>query len=372
MWAAQQHALRAGRPPVFAPDQRGHGGTPLGTGDPSLDVVADDLARALDGHGIDSAVLAGSSMGGYVAMAFLRRHPGRDRRARPARHPRRGRRPRDGRRPPRVRGACRPRPCGRGARRDARRPRRRDHPGHPPDVVARVAAMVEAADPAAVAWCTAGDRGPARLVRRALGARASRHRHWAWVYRVTGSRCWIRPIRETRSTTRTATYARATSWRWAPFHPREARNVQVGGAGGPSVSGQVRGPRVAALAGEGDRRGGGQRVADGAHDLVDGRGGQRRDVGRYGDIDVAGRVGGDGRPGRVRWGPRSSGSRPVRRRWVLSGATPVPAWATGVARRAQHRRQRGAGEEVEDRVTGRAGRRGQVGRRPGRWGRARR
>ncbi|MEJ8642023.1 alpha/beta fold hydrolase [Streptomyces sp. MS1.HAVA.3] len=61
------------------PDQRGFGRVPLplGSEPPSLDLVADDLARTLDGHGIGRFLLVGSSMGAYTAMAFLRRHPGR-------------------------------------------------------------------------------------------------------------------------------------------------------------------------------------------------------------------------------------------------------------------------------------------------------
>ncbi|MEU5434489.1 alpha/beta hydrolase [Streptomyces sp. NPDC020719] len=77
MWDAQRYALERRGHPVVAPDQRGFGTSPLGDGPPSLDTVADDLARDLDRRGIDRAVLAGVSMGGYVAMEFLRRHPGR-------------------------------------------------------------------------------------------------------------------------------------------------------------------------------------------------------------------------------------------------------------------------------------------------------
>lgn len=62
---------------VVAVDQRGFGGTPLGTDAPSLDLVADDLALLLDAAGIDRAVVGGLSMGGYVALAFARRHPDR-------------------------------------------------------------------------------------------------------------------------------------------------------------------------------------------------------------------------------------------------------------------------------------------------------
>ncbi|MFG2695557.1 alpha/beta fold hydrolase [Kitasatospora sp. NPDC048407] len=62
---------------VVAPDQRGFGTAPLGEEPPSLDTAADDLVHLLDELGIDQAVLGGLSMGGYVAMAFARRHPER-------------------------------------------------------------------------------------------------------------------------------------------------------------------------------------------------------------------------------------------------------------------------------------------------------
>jgi pimeloyl-ACP methyl ester carboxylesterase len=62
---------------VLAFDYRGFGRSPLGDAAPSLDVIADDLVRALDARKLDRIVLVGSSMGGYVAMAFLRRHPDR-------------------------------------------------------------------------------------------------------------------------------------------------------------------------------------------------------------------------------------------------------------------------------------------------------
>lgn len=77
MWQAQQQALSELGHPVVPFDQRGFGSAPLGNAPPSLDAVADDLAWTLDAHGTDRAVLVGSSMGGYAAMAFLRRHAGR-------------------------------------------------------------------------------------------------------------------------------------------------------------------------------------------------------------------------------------------------------------------------------------------------------
>ncbi|WP_329214548.1 alpha/beta hydrolase [Streptomyces sp. NBC_01485] len=77
MWEATAQGLRARAHHVITPDQRGFGAAPLTDESPSLALVADDLARELDRQGIDSVALAGCSMGGYVAMAFLRRHPGR-------------------------------------------------------------------------------------------------------------------------------------------------------------------------------------------------------------------------------------------------------------------------------------------------------
>lgn len=80
MWSAQLETLpgpTGDRARVVAPDQRGFGGAGLGSEEPSLDTVADDVARLLDAAGIDRTVLGGLSMGGYVAMAFAERHPDR-------------------------------------------------------------------------------------------------------------------------------------------------------------------------------------------------------------------------------------------------------------------------------------------------------
>jgi 3-oxoadipate enol-lactonase len=51
--------------------------TPEILGIASLDDVADHVARLLDQHLIDRAVIGGLSRGGYVALAFARRHPER-------------------------------------------------------------------------------------------------------------------------------------------------------------------------------------------------------------------------------------------------------------------------------------------------------
>lgn len=62
---------------LITPDFRGAGSVPLGADPPSLDLLADDVAALLDSHGIGRAIVGGLSMGGYVTMAFLRRHAAR-------------------------------------------------------------------------------------------------------------------------------------------------------------------------------------------------------------------------------------------------------------------------------------------------------
>jgi pimeloyl-ACP methyl ester carboxylesterase len=76
MWLEQRNDL-ADTCRVITPDLRGFGGSQLGFDEPSLDLMADDVAAVLDRLVLPEVVLGGLSMGGYVAMAFLRRHPGR-------------------------------------------------------------------------------------------------------------------------------------------------------------------------------------------------------------------------------------------------------------------------------------------------------
>ncbi len=65
---------------LLTPDLRGFGaGAALGEPppEPAVGLLADDVVTELDELGIDRAIFGGVSMGGYVAMAVLRRHPER-------------------------------------------------------------------------------------------------------------------------------------------------------------------------------------------------------------------------------------------------------------------------------------------------------
>lgn len=61
-----------------APDLRGFGGSiPTTESDLSMERHADDLHAMLDALWIETVDLVGFSMGGYIALAFAERHPGR-------------------------------------------------------------------------------------------------------------------------------------------------------------------------------------------------------------------------------------------------------------------------------------------------------
>jgi rifampin ADP-ribosylating transferase len=62
---------------AFAFDQRGHGGAAKPAGGYGLRDFAVDVGLFLDAVGLDAAVLAGASSGGYVAQRFAVDHPGR-------------------------------------------------------------------------------------------------------------------------------------------------------------------------------------------------------------------------------------------------------------------------------------------------------
>jgi 3-oxoadipate enol-lactonase len=76
MWRPQVEALQdAWR--IITPDLRGFGDSHGFDSTPSVETLADDVARLLGELRVEQAVVGGLSMGGYVALAFARRHAGR-------------------------------------------------------------------------------------------------------------------------------------------------------------------------------------------------------------------------------------------------------------------------------------------------------
>ena len=71
MWADQRDGL-SDVATVITPDFRGFGATPLGEDEPSLDLLAADLAETLADLDLNGVVLGGLSLGGYVLLAALR------------------------------------------------------------------------------------------------------------------------------------------------------------------------------------------------------------------------------------------------------------------------------------------------------------
>ncbi len=77
MWAPQIAAFAGPSRRVIAPDLRGYGESSVVPGVTPLSVFAADLAALLDHLGIDGAVVGGLSMGGQIALEFLRLFPDR-------------------------------------------------------------------------------------------------------------------------------------------------------------------------------------------------------------------------------------------------------------------------------------------------------
>jgi 3-oxoadipate enol-lactonase len=72
LWAGQMSGLPT-QARCIAPDLRGLGESTV-SGPYTIDQYADDLALLMDARGVERAVVCGLSMGGYVALAMLRRH----------------------------------------------------------------------------------------------------------------------------------------------------------------------------------------------------------------------------------------------------------------------------------------------------------
>jgi len=62
---------------LILPDLRGHGRSPTPAGVYNMEVMAADVQAFMNDLKIEQAILAGHSMGGYVALAFARDHPQR-------------------------------------------------------------------------------------------------------------------------------------------------------------------------------------------------------------------------------------------------------------------------------------------------------
>ena len=58
-------------------DTRGTGNSPFPAEGLTLDLLIDDVFRVLDAHGVEKAVLAGESLGGFVALHAVLRDPSR-------------------------------------------------------------------------------------------------------------------------------------------------------------------------------------------------------------------------------------------------------------------------------------------------------
>jgi pimeloyl-ACP methyl ester carboxylesterase len=76
MFAPQLAAL-SGQVRLLVPDFQGFGESAGGNGPATMEALAEDTLALLDHLGLPSAVVGGLSMGGYVALAVLRRDPGR-------------------------------------------------------------------------------------------------------------------------------------------------------------------------------------------------------------------------------------------------------------------------------------------------------
>jgi 3-oxoadipate enol-lactonase len=74
MWREQVEALQ-GSNRVITPDLRGLGETEATREPATMNEMAEDVAALLDELKIDRVALGGLSMGGYVALAFVRRFP---------------------------------------------------------------------------------------------------------------------------------------------------------------------------------------------------------------------------------------------------------------------------------------------------------
>lgn len=76
LWNPQVQALSA-KHRVISYDIRGHGESDVGDGQYTIELFVDDLIDLLDRLKIEKTILCGLSMGGYIALRALERHPER-------------------------------------------------------------------------------------------------------------------------------------------------------------------------------------------------------------------------------------------------------------------------------------------------------
>jgi 3-oxoadipate enol-lactonase len=62
---------------VISPDLRGHGDSPIPPGEYLMETMAGDVVALMNRLGVERVVIAGHSMGGYVALALLKNFPER-------------------------------------------------------------------------------------------------------------------------------------------------------------------------------------------------------------------------------------------------------------------------------------------------------
>lgn len=73
IWLPLVEGLQS-RARLILPDLRGHGRSPAPAGVYTMEALAGDVLGLMDDLKIEKVVLAGHSMGGYVALAFAREH----------------------------------------------------------------------------------------------------------------------------------------------------------------------------------------------------------------------------------------------------------------------------------------------------------
>jgi pimeloyl-ACP methyl ester carboxylesterase len=77
MWREQIDYLKTQGYRAVAPDLRGFGESPRGSGTSTMTEMAEDVLALMDRLEIDRAIVCGLSMGGYVALEFIHQFPSR-------------------------------------------------------------------------------------------------------------------------------------------------------------------------------------------------------------------------------------------------------------------------------------------------------